>query len=203
MLNQKISPIKSGLLLGGSILLISLLLYFAFNNSKPLIEKNIKESRLAQFEYFLSHAEYDNDLLTSKINYQDVDFYFALKNNKIVMVFAESITKKGYSGDIRLITALNKLSNKPYPEIFGVSVVEHKETPGLGDKIDRKKSTWILQFEQKTYTNPDLWKIKKNGGEFDSLTGASISSKAVIEEVKKVLFTWNEFWSQYKNNTEQ
>ena len=68
-------------------------------------------------------------------------------------------------------------------------VVSHRETPGLGDAIDRERSDWIEQFAGKSLGNPDpkKWKVKKDGGAFDQLTGATITPRAVVAAVKRTL----------------
>ena len=73
--------------------------------------------------------------------------------------------------------------------VAGVRVVEHRETPGLGDKIDLKKSDWILGFNGKSLLNPQQsdWKVKKEGGDFDQFTGATITPRAVVNQILKSL----------------
>ena len=73
--------------------------------------------------------------------------------------------------------------------IAGVRVTEHRETPGLGDKVDLKKSDWILDFNGKSLVNPDKsgWDVKKNGGAYDQFTGATITPRAVIHQIAKTL----------------
>jgi electron transport complex protein RnfG len=74
-------------------------------------------------------------------------------------------------------------------KLAGVRVIDHKETPGLGDKIDVKKDDWILQFEGLSLGNPPAskWKVKKDGGEFDQFTGATITPRAVVAAVRQSL----------------
>ena len=78
--------------------------------------------------------------------------------------------------------------------IAGVRVVEHRETPGLGDKVDLKKSDWILSFNGASLVNPQAsgWDVKKNGGEFDQFTGATITPRAVIYQIAQVLEYFSE-----------
>ncbi len=73
--------------------------------------------------------------------------------------------------------------------VAGVRVIRHKETPGLGDKIDLKKHQWILSFDGKTLQVPfiDEWRVKKDGGVFDQFAGATITPRAVVGQVKRVL----------------
>lgn len=74
-------------------------------------------------------------------------------------------------------------------ELWGVRVAQHKETPGLGDQIELKKSDWILQFNGKSLAlpMPEQWAVKKDGGDFDQLTGATITPRAIVTAVKKSL----------------
>jgi len=90
----------------------------------------------------------------------------------------------GYNGDIRLLIAID-ISGK----VLGVRVVSHRETPGLGDPIEIERSDWILSFTQKSLLNPgaDGWAVKRDGGEFDQFTGATISPRAVVKTVHNTL----------------
>ena len=73
--------------------------------------------------------------------------------------------------------------------LAGVRVVEHRETPGLGDKVDLNKSDWILGFNSKSLSNPQraAWDVKKNNGDFDQFTGATITPRAVIHQIAQTL----------------
>ena len=90
----------------------------------------------------------------------------------------------GYNGDIRLLAGI-AASGK----IFGVRIISHRETPGLGDPIDIDKSDWILGFNQSSSKEPDAngWAVKKDGGRFDQFTGATISPRAVVSAVHNAL----------------
>lgn len=90
----------------------------------------------------------------------------------------------GYNAPIRLLVGLS-----PEGVLTGVRVVSHRETPGLGDAIDLRKSRWILQFEGKRLDDPpaELWAVEKEGGVFDGLTGATVTSRAVIRAVHNAL----------------
>jgi electron transport complex protein RnfG len=100
----------------------------------------------------------------------------------LTSVAIETIAPDGYSGDIRLIVGIAG----PYLRtVTGVRVLAHKETPGLGDKIDLRINDWILSFNQQTYTpgREDNWAVKKDGGQFDAFTGATITPRAVVNAV--------------------
>ena len=91
---------------------------------------------------------------------------------------------KGYSGKIRLISAIS--SDKKF---IGMRVISHKETPGLGDGIDVRKSNWIHQFSNLPINQFDFnqWKLKEDGGQFDSMTGATITSEALVNASSELI----------------
>ncbi len=99
-------------------------------------------------------------------------------------VVLESIAPDGYSGRIWLVVAVRADGT-----LAGVRVVTHKETPGLGDYIELTKSQWIKGFDgksRKEYTDAD-WKVKKDGGKFDYVAGATITPRAVVKAANKAL----------------
>ena len=112
------------------------------------------------------------------------DVHIARLDDQPVAAIVPSITTDGYSGDIGMIVGINFDGT-----VAGVRVVEHKETPGLGDKIELRKSDWILSFNGKSLNNPKLskWNVKKDRGDFDQFTGATITPKAVIHQIAKTL----------------
>ena len=119
------------------------------------------------------------------------DIHIARLDREPVAAIIPSITPEGYSGDIAMIVGVNFDGS-----IAGVRIVEHKETPGLGDKVDLRKSDWILSFNGKSLSNPkpDAWNVKKEKGDFDQFTGATITPRAVIHQIAKTL----EYFSQDK-----
>jgi electron transport complex protein RnfG len=112
------------------------------------------------------------------------NIHIARDQGQPVAAIIPAVTPKGYSGDISMIIGINFNGS-----IAGVRVVEHRETPGLGDKVDLKKSDWILSFNGKSLVNPQAsgWKVKKEGGDYDQFTGATITPRAVINQVLKTL----------------
>jgi electron transport complex protein RnfG len=115
---------------------------------------------------------------------------FATQNNENVApssnygLMLTTVAPDGYSGRIDLAVALTEKG-----EILGVNILSHQETPGLGDKIERKKSNWLNQFVGLSLSNVEekKWRVKKDGGQFDALTGATITPRAVIRAVRKSL----------------
>ncbi len=106
-------------------------------------------------------------------------FYPAKKDNELVGTAVETFTKQGFSGEIKIMVGL-----LPDGAIYNVAVLEHKETPGLGDKMERKKSDWITQFEGKNPKDFNI-SVKKDGGDIDAITASTISSRAFCEAVNR------------------
>ncbi|QJQ96981.1 electron transport complex subunit RsxG [Halomonas sp. PA5] len=94
------------------------------------------------------------------------------------------IAHGGYSGDIDMLLGIDQSGR-----LSAVRVVRHQETPGLGDKIERRKSDWITSFDGRSLDNPTLaeWSLARDGGEFDGFTGATITPQAVIMAVRHSL----------------
>lgn len=115
---------------------------------------------------------------------EDRQLYIARLEGKAVAVIVPVLVRDGYSGDIELIVGVNDDGS-----IAGVRVLNHRETPGLGDKIDLKKSDWILGFSGRSLDNPppQRWGVKKEGGVFDQFTGATITPRAVVAGVQRAL----------------
>ena len=105
-------------------------------------------------------------------------------DNKPVAALFVVTARDGFSGPIKLLIGVSASGN-----ITGVSVLEHKETPGLGDLIEASKSDWLLQFPRASIDFPqrEQWAIKRDGGVFDQLTGASITPRAIIKAIKETL----------------
>lgn len=108
----------------------------------------------------------------------------ARDNGQPVAAIVPAVAPDGYSGDISMIIGINADGS-----VAGVRVLSHTETPGLGDKVDLKKSDWVLGFNGHSLSNlsPEGWAVKKDGGEFDQFTGATITPRAVVNQVKRAL----------------
>jgi electron transport complex protein RnfG len=117
-------------------------------------------------------------------NGDSLTFYPAKKDGELVGTAVESSTNLGFSGKIKIMVGF-----LPDGTIKDVAVLEHKETPGLGDKMERKKSNWSVQFQGK---NPANFKIavKKDGGDVDAITASTISSRAFCDAVERAYKTF-------------
>lgn len=115
----------------------------------------------------------------------DSILYRARNNSgEVIAVILPSHTPDGYSGGIDLLIGVRRDLT-----LAGVRVIRHRETPGLGDKIERRKSNWIEQFIGKSLQQPPTprWQVKKDGGDFDQLTGATITPRAVVNATARAL----------------
>lgn len=107
--------------------------------------------------------------------------YLATNNEQPVAAAITTTAPDGYNGNIQLIVAVNIDGS-----LSGVRVLKHKETPGLGDKIETRKSDWVYSFNNKKYEDilEPRWAVKKDGGTFDQFTGATITPRAIVKAVK-------------------
>lgn len=123
----------------------------------------------------------NKELLGSK---KPVAIYRARQDTNNVAAIINSVAPEGYNGDIQLLVAI-----KADGQLAGVRVTQHQETPGLGDSIEADRSDWIHSFDNKSLQNPgkDKWKVKRDGGEFDQFTGATISPRAIVKAVYNTL----------------
>jgi Na+-translocating ferredoxin:NAD+ oxidoreductase subunit G len=174
-------------------LVFTALLAYVFNITKAPIEKSEAEARMALFSQIVAPDLHDNDMLKDVItiapddllgNNQPTIANRARIDNAPSAIILEAIAHDGYSGDIKLLIAI-----KYDGSIAGVRVLSHKETPGLGDYIDILKGNWIKLFdgESLSKTIDTKWNVKKDGGQFDYMAGATITPRAVVKAVHKAL----------------
>jgi Predicted NADH len=187
--------IQNPILKAGALLLIFTVVSIFFvsltqDSTKDKIKYNEDQLLIKRLGELVSG--YDNSILEEKFLKktklhgveQSIGIYPAKKNNKIFAYLIEHTYPNGYSGNIRLLTGID-INNK----LLGVRVITHRETPGLGDKIETKKSNWIEQFRGLSLLNPvkSEWKVKRDGGVFDSFTGATITPRAIVTASYQVL----------------
>ena len=138
---------------------------------------------------------HDNQLLADKVqltqeelalfNTDEASQIYVIRNQGRVTGFIfPAVAPDGYSGNISVLVGVERSG-----ALLGVRVIEHKETPGLGDKIDTKKSDWILDFTGKSLSNPSIenWAVVKDGGDFDAFTGATITPRAMVNRIRSLL----------------
>ncbi len=153
---------------------------------------NKQQALMTSLNQVMPHHQHDNDLLADRITVNDPllgrseqHLYRARLNGENSGAVLEATAPDGYGGAIALIVGVDTQG-----QVQGVRVVPpHNETPGLGDSIETKKSDWILGFNGHSLGNPEAagWAVKKDGGEFDSFTGATITPRAVVGAVHRAL----------------
>ena len=132
--------------------------------------------------------EFDNsptaDVYKKAVDGDTLYFYPGMKGDEPVGTAVETFTNLGFSGEIKVMVGF-----LPDGTINDVAVLEHKETPGLGDKMERKKSEWSVQFQGK---NPETFRlsVKKDGGDVDAITASTISSRAFCDAVARAYETF-------------
>ena len=178
----------------------TLLLASVFDVTRAPIEASEKAARLSLFKEILPAENYDNDLLASQVtiapnallgNRLPSIANVAKQQEQTAGVILEAIAHDGYSGDIKLLIAIRADGS-----ISGVRVLAHKETPGLGDYIDIAHGNWIKLFDNESLekTAAEKWQVKKDGGQYDYMVGATITPRAVVKAVKQAL----QFYQQNK-----
>lgn len=188
---------RGGFVLAGFALVGAALLALASNFTIDKRQQNERELVIAALNAVVPISLYNNDPLADQISVRDpllnrseaVTVYRMRKNGRNVAVVLEPTAPDGYSGNIKLLVGITAAGR-----ISGVRVVTHKETPGLGDGIDSRRSNWIKQFDGNSLTQParDDWAVQKDGGIYDSLTGATITSRAVVEAVDRALIYFDQ-----------
>lgn len=193
MLGTSIS--KNSLLLAAFALIAAGGLALTNEATKGRIQEAERAAQQKALFEIVPQASHDNDLLTDTIPVPDSywpslglknggDIHIARRAGQVVAMIIPAVAPDGYSGDIRMIVGVNSDGS-----IAGVRVLAHSETPGLGDKFELKKDDWILDFDGKSLSSPvaSRWAVKKDGGDFDQFTGATITPRAVISQVRRVL----------------
>ena len=185
--------IKTSCLLGAFAVIATVLITFTYHRTADEIAAQDRAFLLRSIQALIPPSSFDNDLYSDTVAVTDPDLlgsrepvrvYRARKHGKPVAVAMEPVAPDGYSGDITLLMAIAYDGT-----LLGVRVVNHQETPGLGDAIEITKSDWITEFNGRSLSNLNgsQWHVKKDGGVFDQFTGATITPRAVVKAVHKCL----------------
>lgn len=175
------------MLLGGMAMITSALIVVGNKQTYADIEMRRIEDMKKSLAQVIHPDMHTNDLLEDAMHIQidgeEKTIYIAKSNEKVVGVALDNAVQ-GYAGPISVMVGINRKG-----ELLGARVLSHTETPGLGDKIEAEKHSWIFSFNGLSLSNPSetQWKVKKDGGYFDSFTGATITPRAVINSVKSSL----------------
>lgn len=119
----------------------------------------------------------------------DVVIYRVYAENEPVAALFAVTARDGYAGPIRILLGIG------YDGVVtGIRILEHRETPGLGDRIVSARSDWVFQFDGRSLGDPQLdgWAIRRDGGTFDQLSGASVTPRAVVRAMRETLLYFDE-----------
>ena len=154
-------------------------------NEKALLEQSLQPALAGLF--------YDSSVSESRLVLQpphelpgnDAAFVYRVyaEDDPVAALFAVT-ARDGYAGPIRILVGVDMAG-----VITGVRILQHRETPGLGDRIEASRSDWVFQFDGRSMGDPVPagWALRIDGGEFDQLTGASVTPRAVINAVRDTL----------------
>lgn len=203
---------KHSLLLGIFALVVALSVGVVNELTREEIAFQRQEAERRALAEVMPAARHDNDLLEDAIvldptesRFKQLDLlgitntpktaYIARLNGRMAGVVLPLTVTDGYSGRIDLLVGITADGI-----VSGVRVLEHRETPGLGDKIDLRVSNWILDFDGKAMGSPPepQWAVRKDGGAFDQFTGATITPRSVVNGVRKALVFFNDNQAQLR-----
>jgi len=187
------NALRAGAVLAGFALVGAALLAVTERATRPRIEANARAALEAELNRLVPADAYDNDLLGSATPLvapeltgvaSPVTLYRATKAGAPVAVLFEVVAPDGYSGPIRMLAAVQADGR-----LAGARVIAHKETPGLGDYIEERRSPWIHAFDGRALGDPEpeRWAVRKDGGAFDHVTGATVTPRAIVRALKRAL----------------
>jgi electron transport complex protein RnfG len=180
-------------ILAGFALIASVLLGVTNCSTQGAIQQRLDEDLKSSLGEVVPANLYDNNMLQDTVIVSSAQYnigsaetlvYKAKKAGEVTAVAFKFTAPDGYSGAIDMIIGINSAG-----EILGVRVLTHKETPGLGDKIEVAKSNWILSFNGFSLDNlsPEKWAVKKDGGQFDQFAGATITPRKSVQATYRSL----------------
>lgn len=184
---------NTAMILMGFAAAFTLLMSVVYTWTLAPIAESEAHARMQLFGQIIPASLFDNDLLHDTVtlapdtllgNTQPTTAHIARLHGAASALILEATAHDGYAGDIRLLIAV-----KADGQLAGVRVLSHKETPGLGDYIDIAKDQWITLFDGLSLADKPLekWQVKKDGGDFDYRAGATITPRAIVGAVSRVL----------------
>lgn len=194
MTSAKKPPVWQGaLILAALAAFCTVLVAVTHSYTAPLIHANEQAFLEQSLKPVLGGIEYETELSRSVLTLPVPHGLPGSEAAVIYRVYADGepaaalfvvSARDGFAGPIKLLIGV-----KIDGSVTAVRILQHTETPGLGDMIESSKSDWLQQFDSTSLSSPPeaSWKIKREGGEFDQLTGASVTPRAVITAVKETL----------------
>ena len=166
--------------------LAAALLAIAQFYTKPVIALRVAEDQNALLTQVLAGQSFSNDVFAEgkeiKLDGRTYQLYDVRGSQGELTHYVIRGSEEGYSGAIQYLIGVDTRG-----VIQGVRILSHSETPGLGDKIELEKSDWVLSFNQRSLKNTPIWAVKKDGGDFDQFSGATITPRSVVRGVHKAM----------------
>ena len=187
------SIIKTGLTLAVIAAICTALVALTFQATRERIAANEKALLEQSLQPALAGTFYDSGVSESRLvlppphglpgNDPAVIYRVFAEGEPVAALFAVT-ARDGFSGPIRILVGIDVDGT-----VTGVRILQHRETPGLGDKIESARTDWVFQFDGRSMGDPVAtgWAIKVDGGEFDQLTGASVTPRAIIKAIRDTL----------------
>ena len=190
--------LKSGVTLGAIAAICTALVATTWHLTRERIADNQQALLEQSLEPVLSGLFFDGGVSESRIvippphglpGPDPVVAYRVYREGKPVAALLAVTARDGYAGPIRILVGIGYDGT-----VTGVRILEHRETPGLGDRIDEDRSDWVHQFDGRSLADPVLsaWRLKRDGGTFDQLSGASVTPRAVLKAIRETLVWFGE-----------
>jgi len=204
---------RNGLILALFAFLSTGLIAITHQLTKQKIALAVEHNMISQLSQIVHQDQYDNEVYQDCIKIRSLSLlgsdrlqkaYRLRKQGLDFALLLTAVAPDGYSGPIEFSMAISKNG-----QIIGLNIISHRETPGLGDKIERRKSDWLDQFNGLALENKEQkWRVKKDGGQFDALTGVTITPRAMVKAVNNALLFYQQHQQQlfsqasncYQNN---
>lgn len=193
-----IVSLRTSIVLVSFTVIFTFLMALTYRSTRDIIAASEEEEKMKLVNEVLPAADYDNALLADYVELapqpalsldQPSRLFRARKDLEPAALVFEAVAPDGYSGRVRLLVAIRQNGT-----LAGVRVTQHKETPGLGDYIDirkdkNKRRPWITQFNDLGLDQvpPEQWRVRKDGGQFDQVAGATVSARAVTNAVGRAV----------------
>lgn len=185
-------PLGALALIACAIVLAAILAFVA-SLTREQINRNAQSWIQQRLDILVPGRMHDNDLLTDRIQVTapqilgiatPVTIYRARLGTQPVAAILRTVAPDGYQGPIELLVAIDYDGT-----LIGVQVIRHKETPGLGDAFEHRDRGWLERFRDRSLLNPlpQHWTVRKDGGEFDEFTGATITPRAIVKATRRAL----------------
>ena len=187
------APVKPALTLAIIAAVLTALVALVASFTRDRIASNEQAWIRQRLDALVPPATHDNDLLADSISVvaadllgssQPVKIYRARRAGAPVAAVLRPIAPDGYRGPIELLVAIGQDGR-----LIGVQVIRHQETPGLGDAFESRDVHWLDRFRGRSLTDPPTqrWTVRRDGGDFDAFTGATITPRAIVKAVRNAL----------------